>query len=371
MSQTITNSVFIGDLHLRPQTWTNRPEIKGDAYDSLTQIIEFCAQHKASLVLMGDTFNANRPDSMSIDVFRTAMTTMKVLGLPVYAIQGQHDRSNPPWPMAVCGDEIIYVNKQRFQPITNGPVFYGLDQHPVDVELQAALKEVPADVTMLVMHQLARDVFPLDGAWDFDSAWVPEGINTLYIGDYHVSTDFDWRGGKAYYSGSAYMCSISEAANKSFLHLTTAGNAVHTRRIPLKTRRCHKLAVSDEATLQAVVDKLGKPFAADENDGGQMPIVVVDYIVSVPEVMKRIEPLLKDRAILWPIPTSNRVEWRRDGLAADTEIHHATMESCVGTFLAPDTEAHALTLDLLSSMNVEDTLNVWRTKKNLVTQTAG
>ena len=315
---------------------------------------------------MGDIFNANRPDSQSIDLFRAVLSTMKSFSLPVYVIQGQHDRSTPPWPTAVCGEDIIYVHKQRFQPVAGGPIFYGLDQHPVDVELQAALSEVPADVTGLVMHQLARSVFPLDGAWDFDVAWVPSQVKHLYIGDYHVAADFPWAGGTAYYSGSSYMCSISEAVNKSFLHLTMDGKELKTERIPLKTRRCYKLAVSDEATLKNTVALLHKPFPVDDRDGGQTPIVVLDYLVSVPEVMKQVEPLVKDRAILWPIPTSNRVEWRRDGMAADTEVHHASMESCVGTFLAPDSEAHALTLDLLASKDVEETLNVWRTKKNVI-----
>ena len=314
---------------------------------------------------MGDIFNASRPDSQSIDLFRTSLAVMKSHGLPVYAIQGQHDRSTPPWPTAVCGSEITYVHKSRFQPITDGPVFYGLDQHPVSVELQASLNEVPKDVDVLIMHQLAREVFPLDGAWDFDTEWVPEHIKGLFIGDYHVATDFKWKGGKAYYSGSTYMCSISESPNKSFLHVTI-NEGIKTERIPLKTRGLIKLLVDDEKSLQSAVDFMHKSLQMRPTWADSVPIMYLEYLVSVPDVMKTIEPLVKGKAILWPVPTSNRVEWHREGAASTTELQHVTMESCVGVFLDAGTEANSLLLELLANPSTEEVLEHWRVKKNVV-----
>ena len=314
---------------------------------------------------MGDIFNASRPDSLSVDILRSALEVMEYHKLPVYVIQGQHDRSTPPWPVALGAKNLSYVHKAPFQPIDGGPVFYGIDQCPVGAELQETLNNLPSQVTGLIMHQLARQVFPLDGAWDFDSAWVPERIKHLYIGDYHVATDFEWSGGRAYYSGSTYLCSTSEQVNKSFLHLTVDNGKIVTSRIPLKTRRYFKLTVEDEQGLARVVELLKQPVPADPVASDHKPVLMLNYQVSVPKVMETVQPLIGNKYIYWPVPTSNRIEWTREGLASETEVRHISMASCIGTFLEPASEAYAFTAELLADNDTETVLTRWRARKGI------
>lgn len=298
-------------------------------------------------------------------MFRAALDVMNAAKLPVYVIQGQHDRATPPWPSAVYGNDVQYVHLKEFQPITNGPVFYGIDQCPVAEQLKDMLNNVPQRVTGLVMHQLARAVFPMEGAWDFDTAWLPKQVKHLYIGDYHEPVSFKWDTNEAFYSGSTYMCSISEPVDKSFLHVTQGHNTLITKRIPLATRRCYTVVINDATDLERAVDHAA--VAKQSADREVKPIVLIKYLVTVPEVVNKLSAAWGDTVYIWPQPVSNRVDWTRTGAANETELSHVGMEQCVGAFLTEGSDAHTMTLELLAAPDSEEVLEKWRVKKNVKT----
>jgi len=361
----ITNCVFAGDLHLRQQAWNTRPELAGDSYESFIQIIEYCVQHNSSLILAGDIFNSINPDARSVEVLRRGLDTMAQSALPVYVIQGQHDRANPPWPLALVDNPMVmYVADKLFVPITCGPIFYAIDQTPVAADLKAKLANVPDKVKVLVLHQLAKDVFPIEGAYDFDSEWVPKHVQTLLMADYHKRCTFKWQGTKVgRYCGSTYMCKIDEEPDKSFYSLTINENGdLQTAVIPLRTRPYKFLVINDEAELT----KCSESLAAIPKATGMLPVVVVTYVATVPDVEVKLRAVLEKKAYLWLRPVTMRTVWTaEEGAVADVPRQRLTLENCVSKFLTPDSDEHKLLMALLAADNPEEVLAIWRLNKRV------
>ena len=286
----------MGDLHLKQHNWANRPDLSGDAHESLRQVAELCRDHDLPLILTGDTFDSARPSSRDVESFRQAIS-----GLRVYIIQGQHDQSVPPWPVAIL-DEVEYVHNKVFEPVS-GVKMFGIDRQHKD-KMQEALELIPADVGIVILHQLAKQVMGLEDAWDLDLEWMPDSVHTVLIGDFHqdVSVRFG-NGGQAHYSGSGHMCSIKEPIQKSCMLLQGDFSIV---RHPLKTREYVMLTVGNEIQLQESVDIV---TCMVENAGALLPVaiarpvVVIKYLATVPEVEARIRAAAKDFVHVWLKPS--------------------------------------------------------------------
>ena len=317
-----------------------------------------------SLILAGDIFDSTKPDAKSVEVFRDGLDVMAAAGLPVFVIQGQHDRATPPWPLALVGNSATYVNEKTFQPITNGPVFYAFDQIPVMAVLDSKLLGVPKNVDVLILHQLAKTVFPMEGAYDCDPEKVPDHVKLLLMADYHKKCSFKWHTNKlAYYSGSIHMCKIDEDPKKSVLNLTVGpkGNIVVTD-VPLETRSYTFKVINTDEDLKACAAEFAALPKADKNN---LPVVVATYTTEVPAVESTLKEALDGKAYLWLRPVSLRAVWTNEGLAADVEAVHSTLESCAGTFLNAETEEYELLMELINNPNIQEVLTKWRTRKQL------
>lgn len=350
---------------MKPQTWNTRSELRLDSYRSYTQIIEHCITHGKSLILGGDIFDSSKPDSQTVEIFRRGIDTMAGASLPVYVIQGQHDRSTPPWPIALDGSKIQYVHKQKFMPICDGPVFYGIDQTPVRAVLDAELERVPSDVDVLVLHQLAKPVFPLEGAYDFDPEVVPAHIKMLLIGDYHKKCEFQWHTNKmAYYPGSIHMCKIDENPVKSVLDLSIhpSGTGITVTDVPLITRPYTFWVINDDKDLEAAVQQAKAMPKADKK---MLPVIVATYGINVPAVESTLREVLDEKAYLWIRPVSMRTVWSVEGKAADVQHKRMTLEGCASNFLNNATEEYELLLELLNNPNIEEVLTTWRIRKQV------
>jgi DNA repair exonuclease SbcCD nuclease subunit len=349
-------AVLCGDMHLRRQTWVNKPQIQGDAYHAFVQVIDYCLEHDCDLVLMGDTFNSAYPDSSSVDVFRQGVTAIINKGNHVFAVQGQHDRAEVAWPLALV-PQVEYVNGKIFE--VSGLMFYGLDQNYNKEELRAQIAAIPEGVEGVVMHQLAKPVFDFDGAWDFDPQWLPPGIKYAFLGDLHQAVQFDFgNGSTGYYSGSTYTCKIDEDFNKSFLHVSNAGGKLEVTRVPLKSRKYISVTINTIEDLNKFIADVDK-YTGSEIDH-MRPVIMLNYGVAsdAPSVLLNVTHVVGDKAILWPMPASRRVEW---GENTDV-VQDRSVETALKRFASEDSMEYLFVLDMLKSNSLAETLASWRTK---------
>ena len=328
-------------------------------------MIELCLTTDSALVLMGDIFNSTRPDAESIRVFRKGVQELAVNNLPVYAIQGQHDRANPPWPLAV-DNTVQYVHKSVFAPIAGGPLFYGLDNYANPTELKEELTKVPETASVLLLHQLMREVFPMEGVWDCDTAWFPTNINKLFIGDFHQQVELSWDGGVGWYSGSTYMCKIDEEYSKSVLKATlNAEGNLDVERVPIVTRPFAEKNISTAEELDAAVLALNEDkLLKKKYKGVQKPVLVVNYLTTVIGVESRMIGAVDGRAHLWLRPKSVRLN---DDPTLEKSTEKVLMESCVKKFLQEDSTEYQFMMDALKRP-IDEVFAEWKTKLNIITE---
>lgn len=176
--------VFTADCHLSRLIWYRRPTLVGDSWAAFQALITYCITHAAPLIIGGDLFDKEQPDSESVVLFSREMERMAAAELPVYFTQGQHENARAPW--AFCHPWPKHAHRQTFELPGVPGKFYGLDWQPLGVAA-VALKEVPRDITWLVCHQVW-----LEHMGDHVTtpecavADVPDNVRTILTGDYHV-----------------------------------------------------------------------------------------------------------------------------------------------------------------------------------------
>lgn len=185
--------MFIADAHVKARTWTNNPQIQGDAYAALSKVAAI-EDLPGTLVIGGDWFDSMRPSSE--DMFRTSLFAERFD--KVLYIRGNHDKSVPNWLASLPNAEQLTTTPV---PIGDGHMA-GLDWVPDEEELQLQLSavcheamELPTDsILYIAMHQPSRHLLGFDGAWKVDFAKVAEDFEQMaksmrivfLVGDIHV-----------------------------------------------------------------------------------------------------------------------------------------------------------------------------------------
>ena len=315
------------------------------------------------MLLGGDLFQSTHPHAEDVKFFRAQMQLMKDAGLPVYYVQGQHDFSDPPWPDALC-DALTWVNNKAFT-IEPGINIFALD-HMKPAQLEETLKNVPTNCNVVMLHQLARQVFPLEGTWDFDVAWLPEHVKVAIMGDYHQPVEFKWgQNNVGFYTGSMHVQSIDEPKEKSFVMagLTNSG-AFQYQRIPLITRAYFNYPINSEGELDALVRWLNAYDVAAEAkargilwDAIKQPVVEVPHLTSIKDVKTRLEAASGGKVCLWLKPFN--VEIQQGPITVSEAGTRASLESSLKNFVEQGSPDYDFILELLSQPS-ELVFDRWR-----------
>lgn len=176
---TMTAPVFVaGDMHLKRRTWTNWPELSGDAY----QVIEYMEQLRnftlnkgkpiSDIILCGDTFDSNMVSSA--DIYKFSQLTK----VPVRYIRGNHDSIQPSYIEAVTN---TFELSAELTPIADGAAYIcGLPYIASRSELLTALENISTQIKLqdikepiyIVMHQAFEHMIPIEGAFQLSSSDV-------------------------------------------------------------------------------------------------------------------------------------------------------------------------------------------------------
>jgi DNA repair exonuclease SbcCD nuclease subunit len=280
----------------------------------------------------------------------------------VYLIQGQHDMTIPPWPEAI-GTMAQHVHGKSFKPLAHGPVFFGLDHRPAG-HIEEELKTVPAEASILVMHQMLQGSVPGAAACDLKPEWVPAHVKLVLLGDIHTGPELTHGDTKYYYTGSPYVCNIGEIGlTKSVLEYNVVARSV--TRIPLAGGRSYTcMNIMDE---QRLVDAIAELSHMPEVDTDARPVVVITYATSLEQGADRLRLAAGDRCTLWLQPAALRTAADvRFAVPKDTSGHsEETLVGLTKRIMPTATEdqklALQLTLDLLTQPT-ETALQTLKTK---------
>ena len=301
--------VFAADLHLAPLIWQDMASLSGDAYRAFMQIVQHCIDEKASaLILGGDIFDKPRPDSQSVAVFMEEMARLAKAKIPVYAIQGQHERADPPWAclddhVQCIGDGVMYEIEDDGATIT----LCGFDNTSAE-QLKEAIATTDPAPDILIVHQLAKQLVPFEGAWDFDLKWVPKHTKLVLAGDYHIHA----HEGKLWYPGSTHMRNISERGAHCFMQIwpemteKSKGRGKKKKTVrewtekftigthPIRTRPVIECTINADSHIdEALATITGHTLHDHLDDDELQSLVYLQYNPQIEDALSRVEAVCK------------------------------------------------------------------------------
>lgn len=256
-------AAVISDQHLEFSSYAAYPDLCGDSYFALEQQVNFAIKHSADLLMLGDTFEKNHPDSFSLSQAFQQIEKMAEASLPVLFIQGNHDYSRrKPWLSLQPWS--FHMHKQ-VKPV-GALMVYGLDYQPIS-SLPREMASIPAVASVLMCHQAWAELMgthlPSDGSL---VELVPDNISLVLTGDYHVHKRLELinKNGHPFTvlsPGSSSMQSLAEDANKSFFVLSDSVDSV-----PLLTRPVERVElVSEIQGRKAMLDLQTSLISHEEN----------------------------------------------------------------------------------------------------------
>lgn len=372
--------VFAADLHLTPHIWQDMSALAGDAYSAFKQIVDYCVANEASaLVLGGDIFDKSKPDSMSVATFIDGMTILAQAQIPVFTVQGQHEQADPPW--ARLSKHVQCIGDGRPVTIDDAGVavtLRGFDNGPVDT-LQQAMKKLKPVPDILVVHQLAKQLVPFEGAWNFDADWVPKGVKLILGGDYHIRSSE----GRLHYPGSTHMRNVSEIGDHFILQVTSETKITQKGRgkkkteeskltgfavapVKLRTRKVVQLCMSSPEARDQLLPTI-TPIQAVEGeavDDALPPLVYLLYDSQIKDALSRVAAVCKERGYFLRTRTLSGGTEVVEGVP---QLGSVTLEECLAGVVDRNKEPDFFNfvLSLLTS-DIRAALDALKAKFNLI-----
>jgi DNA repair exonuclease SbcCD nuclease subunit len=344
----------------------------GDSYHSLAQIVDYCIENELPLIAGGDLFDKPDPDPVSVNVMCREMDRMQEDGLPVYFIQGQHERvrrnlgeehGRPewmrvhPWP--------THVHGQTFE--IDGATFYGLDWTPKE-HIEEAFDNIPDEASVLVAHQV----------WsEFMGGWIPSEcelsmllvrapqIKHVLTGDFHEHTEACYPAGPdvdeltMYSPGSISMRSISEPSNKCFYHFrdgnisSEPGHSMSHHN--LETRHFDEVAIEHEDDLHELSVLVNQGERLDSlPEVIAKPLLRVAYLDTIPDVYNRIRATVGDQAYLFTSPVTVEQDSPEVEDQERRDVIDQGLAGALGLVVDPDSAEYQTAMRLLSSSGITD-----------------
>jgi len=319
--------LWTSDWHLAPGAWKKAPQIRGDSYFALEQIVDLALQFGVKAVCCaGDLTDDPRPDAETVKVMRHQLDRLEESGKKVPFIRGQHDGlTGPPWLSAVH-DGPHYCHRGTAE--IAGVQVYGLDYMPPD-EFRRALDEVEPGTDVLMTHQVWKDWIP----WRNNAPLLEELVlcgpkaRFCVTGDFHHHLAVN-RGEVTILSpGSACMQALDEPPEK---RVWLMYDDLSVQSVPLLSRPFHSITVETPEDLERAVADVS-PYMdmycrtpGDLPEGVRVPIVRVRYADNLPEADARLRAaFVRVHAFVEPYPSTQQVvEVGRDD-KNDAAVHTA------------------------------------------------
>lgn len=214
-------AVALGDIHLDDRIWTKLSTVTGDADFGYAAFLAVAMRLKVPAIIVGDLFDVAKPPSSLIRLHRKYMDLCQRENIPVYVLQGNHDKVQQggpdktiaPWATA-SHDWPTYVGDGI--PFTlSGIKATALDYASMDI-IEPQVRKV--DTPLLFLHQAVRQALGFENAWNCDLDWVPVAVKLTVLGDIHKPMDMPFPDGrKACYTGSGHARDIDQTGPKSVI----------------------------------------------------------------------------------------------------------------------------------------------------------
>lgn len=245
--------LLTADWHLDRAAWGRHPDATGDSLYALRQIVDLAARHDCPVVAAGDVFDTAEPDSATV---HAAVDELNRLSLPVYFVQGQHERADPPWLSLSPHATHLHARRVRLH---DGPVLAGWDYCADLKDAHQFLLNDPVD--LFVTHQVFAEAMASTVRSTGKVAELPGTVNRVLSGDFHehrVTSHprYQMVPVQLISPGSTHYRAVNEPGVKAVYLMSGAGQLMS---LPLDTRPVRQWVVRTDAEL---ADLMGRDDTA-------------------------------------------------------------------------------------------------------------
>ncbi len=342
--------VALGDIHLDRYIWRSRRTVTGDALMGFRAFLDHAIRLRVPAVVVGDLFDSSDPDPEVVEWFRREAERFHAQNLPLYCLQGNHDKQPVPWYIA-SSPYPIHIGGGKLQEI-NGVRCAGFDFASRDViekQMAELVNRPVGEIQCLFLHQAVKQALRFEGAWNCDLDWVPDGIPLCVMGDIHKTQEYPMRnGGKAWYTGAGHPRSIEEIGPKWCL---VVNQDLTVDQLPIPSRQIERFTFTTGVPGVDQLARVGEWIAqVTKRDDPLQPICWLSFTDGQDNAVSEVVRMCGDQVMVVQVPLVFRQEspGELDARSAD-QAAVPTLESLLGGFINPSKEpfAYQLALDLI------------------------
>jgi len=332
------------DTHLMKRVWKGRRDMDGDSFRAFGAMKDSLIQLGAkALILAGDTFNASAVDGPCLQAFTDLVDGLYAHSIPVYYIQGNHDRDVNVAVPEIQGAVSLHGKTIRI----DGMDVFGLDWMPRE-ELQAAITQVPP-CDLLVIHCQMPHLMEYEAAADISLEDIPAHVKNVLCGDTHVTDSTPMaNGGFCISPGALHPCNIAQGDVHGF-YKVEAGPALSAEFHEIPSRKIARFEAMDEEGM-AEVEAVLPRFVGEEDH--MQPIVEIRHITQLSD---RVQALVSKYGSLVKIFTKPSIagKFMTSGMLKEAQmsLDELSLEGSLEDVVDPqqEDEAYNFIMSLLTS----------------------
>lgn len=311
-------AIGASDLHLDEHAWADRKNICGDSMWSFEWLVNLAIAKGLPLVLAGDVLDRQLNNAKLARFLRKQLQKLDDANIKVYFVQGQHDLQKDPWLFSLGGDLCFHLGNPDVggaTPLTSGSgkevYLYGIDWTPAS-GIADALKRIPKDTDLLIMHQVTLQFMQELGdvkIYELDMLQIPYA-KLLFIGDFHRHRMINLTGAtgqqlRVVSPGSTNIRSINEPDSK---YVFMIGDDLSLEPIKIPTRPKVESEIHNEDELETVTEvavKAALELEAQVLEQGApewvaKPLIRLRFDPNMPMAYKRISRIIGDNGFFFP-----------------------------------------------------------------------
>jgi DNA repair exonuclease SbcCD nuclease subunit len=389
------------DLHLANRIWLHRP-IEGDSYHSWNQIVGYAINHDIrGIILAGDILDKQTNLSKPIQQLAQGLSSLKANSCQILFNQGQHEYQKIPWvqsigysgtyPIGECGSHPIWLHERNFTYLQAKGYIAGSDYRSREDFQEFLRGDNAKKAGVLVCHQVWSNFMGENittAQASFDDIPV-ENKKAVVTGDFHDHRVV-WRPGSAKAArwcilspGSTHLRSLAEPVDKQFFvvdfRLDSKKQEAEVESHPLYTRRLLKVDLAEWYTWAELEHFVSNSLSEFEKyavthklpEELRKPILVFTHAAGDSEWAQRFQTEFQSSAHLFFRIKQEKKEEERPVLEhlastlGSKDTTRVPLDLLLDSFINKETEslAHELALELLGSLQPEQTLHNWIKKK--------